>query len=65
MVLRTTRTDFMDAGVFLLQAAIGWILDFWPRTAAGGWDPQGYSTALGVSAAIQAFAALLLLFTRR
>lgn len=42
-------------GGFLLQAAIGGILDLWPRTAAGGWDPQGYSAALIVSAALQLF----------
>ena len=40
-------------GAFLLQAAIGWILDLWPRTAAGGWDPKGYSAALMVSVAVQ------------
>jgi hypothetical protein len=44
-------------GAFLLQAAIGWTLDLWPRTAAGGWDPQGYSAALVLSAAIQLFVA--------
>jgi sugar phosphate permease len=42
-------------GGLLLQTAIGGILDLWPRTAAGGWDPQGYSAALIVSAAIQLF----------
>ena len=50
---------------FLLQAVIGWILDFWPRTAAGGWDPHGYSTALALSAALQASTALLLLSAPR
>ena len=45
---------------FLLQASIGWILDFWPRTSAGGWHPRGYSTALAVSAAIQALTAVVL-----
>ena len=40
-------------GAFLLQSAIGWILDLWPRTAAGGWDPAGYSWALVLSIAIQ------------
>jgi sugar phosphate permease len=44
-------------GAFLLQVAIGWTLDLWPRTAAGGWDPQGYSAALVLSAAIQLFVA--------
>jgi len=40
-------------GAFLLQSAIGWILDLWPRTAAGGWDPRGYSAALLLSVALQ------------
>jgi len=48
-------------GAFLLQAAIGWILDLWPRTAAGGWDPRGYSAALMLSAVIQLFVAAQLL----
>ena len=41
------------AGAFLLQSAIGWILDLWPRTAAGGWDPRGYSAALMLTVAAQ------------
>jgi predicted MFS family arabinose efflux permease len=40
-------------GAFFLQSAIGWILDLWPRTAAGGWDPAGYSWALGLSIFLQ------------
>jgi predicted MFS family arabinose efflux permease len=40
-------------GAFLLQAAIGAILDLWPRAASGGWDPDGYSAALLVSVAAQ------------
>jgi predicted MFS family arabinose efflux permease len=40
-------------GAFLLQSAIGWILDLWPRTAAGGWDPAGYSWALVLSIVLQ------------
>jgi len=47
-------------GAFLIQAAIGWILDLWPRTASGGWDPDGYSWALGLTAAFQAIAALVM-----
>jgi len=39
-------------GAFLMQSLIGWILDFWPRTAAGGWDPRGYSAALMLSVAV-------------
>ncbi|MBR0647457.1 MFS transporter [Plastoroseomonas hellenica] len=33
--------------VVFLQNAIGWVLDLWPRTAAGGWDPAGYGAAFG------------------
>jgi predicted MFS family arabinose efflux permease len=47
-------------GAFLVQAAIGWILDLWPRTPSGGWDPDGYSWALGLTAALQALAALVM-----
>lgn len=52
-------------GAFVLQSAIGWILDLWPRTADGGWDPRGYSAALALSAAIQVFVATRLLIGRR
>lgn len=39
--------------VFLLQNAIGWILDLWPRTAEGGWAPAGYGWAFGLTLALQ------------
>jgi predicted MFS family arabinose efflux permease len=39
--------------VFLLQNAIGWILDLWPRDVTGGWAPQGYGWALGMTLALQ------------
>lgn len=45
-------------GAFLLQSAIGWVLDLWPRTPAGGWDPRGYSAALAGSATIQVLLAI-------
>jgi len=44
-------------GAFLLQALIGWILDLWPRTASGGWEPQGYSIGMIVTVALHVFAA--------
>lgn len=44
--------------VFVLQNVIGWILDLWPRTAAGGWDPAGYGWALGLTLLLQAVAML-------
>jgi sugar phosphate permease len=48
-------------GAFLLQAAIGWILDLWPRTASDGWDPRGYSAALALSVVLHLIAALRLI----
>ncbi len=53
------------AGAFVLQAAVGWVLDFWPRTAAGGWDPRGYSAALAFSLVLQLVIAARLLGGRR
>jgi predicted MFS family arabinose efflux permease len=50
---------------FVLQAAVGWMLDFWPRTASGGWDPRGYSAALALSLALQLVVAARLFGGRR
>jgi sugar phosphate permease len=50
---------------FVLQTAIGWVLDFWPRTGSGGWDPRGYSAALAFSLLLQLFIAARLLGARR
>jgi predicted MFS family arabinose efflux permease len=49
----TAMNGSMLALVFLLQNLIGWVLDLWPRTASGGWDPVGYSWALGLTLAGQ------------
>jgi predicted MFS family arabinose efflux permease len=55
----STAVNTLSLGwAFLVQAAIGWILDLWPRTASGGWDPDGYSWALGLTVALQSLAAL-------
>jgi MFS family permease len=57
----STAVNTLTLGfAFLVQAAIGWILDLWPRTASGGWDPDGYSWALALTAALQAVAALVM-----
>lgn len=40
-------------GAFLMQSLIGWILDLWPRTASGGWEPAGYVVAMALSMAMQ------------
>lgn len=39
--------------VFLLQVAIGAILDLWPRAADGGWNATGYGWAMGLTLGIQ------------
>jgi MFS family permease len=52
-------------GAFLVQAAIGGILDLWPRTASDGWDPDGYSWALALTATFQALAALAMATAHR
>jgi len=40
--------------VVLFQNAIGWVLDLWPRNAAGGWSPQGYAWAFAMTILLQA-----------
>lgn len=51
--------------VFVLQNAIGWILDLWPRGAAGGWDPAGYGWAFALTLALQAATLLPMLRPER
>jgi nitrate/nitrite transporter NarK len=59
-VSTAVNTLTLIGGLFL-QAAIGWILDLWPRTASGGWDPNAYSAGLALSIAIQVFLAAQLM----
>jgi predicted MFS family arabinose efflux permease len=40
--------------VFVLQNAIGWILDLWPRNATGGWASAGYGWAFALTLCLQA-----------
>ena len=62
----STAVNTLTLGfAFVVQAAIGWILDLWPRTASDGWDPDGYSWALALTAALQALAALAMATARR
>ena len=44
----------MLVGVFILQNVIGWILDLWPRTEAGGWNTAGYAWAFALTLVLQA-----------
>lgn len=49
---------------FVLQSAIGAIIDLWPRSAAGGYDPAAYRWAFGIVLALQALAFLWFLASR-
>ena len=60
----TALNGTMLAFVFILQNAIGWILDLWPRTTTGGWDNQGYGWAMGMTVILQ-IAAMLWMFASR
>jgi MFS family permease len=62
----STAVNTLTLGfAFLVQAAIGWILDLWPRTASDGWDPDAYSWALALTVAFQALAALVMTTAHR
>ena len=61
----TAANTLTLVAAFVLQAGVGWVLDLWPRTASGGWDPRGYSAALAGSLALQLFVAARLLGGRR
>ena len=47
--------------VFLFQTGIGAILDLWPRNESGGWAPEGYIWALGMTFSVQLAAVLWLM----
>lgn len=60
----TAINAVMLAVVFLQQQGIGLVLDLWPRTAAGGWDPRGYALTLLLSALLQLVALAWLVLRR-
>src|SRR5262249_19558260 len=62
----STAANTLTLGfAFLVQATIRWILDLWPRTASNGRDPDGYTWALALTAALQALAALRMAIASR
>ena len=61
----TALNGSMLAFVFVLQNAIGWILDLWPRAANGGWDLAGYFWAMVATLVLQVLATLWMVASRR
>jgi MFS family permease len=62
----STAVNTLTLGfAFVVQTAIGWILDLWPRTASDGWNPDGYSWALGLTVVLQALAAFAMATAQR
>jgi MFS family permease len=61
----TALNGAMLAFVFVLQNAIGWILDLWSRTASGGWSPAGYFWAMAMTLALQVAVTVWMLVPRR
>jgi predicted MFS family arabinose efflux permease len=62
----STAANTLTLGfAFMVQATIGWILDLWSRTPSDGWDPDGYTWALALTAALQALAALAMATAQR
>ena len=61
----TAMNLLIFAAAFALQWGIGAIINQWPVTATGGYDPEGYQVGLGLTLAFQACAFVVLLFGRR
>lgn len=59
----TAMNMFMFLSTFTVQSVIGWIIDFWPETPAGGYDPAGYGAGFGVVVAAEILAYLWFLWS--
>ncbi|MDX2158869.1 MAG: MFS transporter [Hyphomicrobiaceae bacterium] len=52
-----TAANFMMFGTaFLVQYAVGWVIDLYPPTASGGYDPAGYKAAFGAVLGLEVLA---------
>lgn len=51
--VNTTLNFFLFAASFAAQYAMGAIIDLWPQTPGGGYDPRAYSAAIGTMAVFQ------------
>ena len=58
----TTSMNMLTfGGTFAAQYLIGWVIDLWPATAAGGYEPEAYTWAFGAALAFQALGLLWLM----
>ncbi|QQS12918.1 MAG: MFS transporter [Rhodospirillales bacterium] len=60
----TSVNAFMFASIFVAQWLMGVILDMWPRTASGGYDPRGYTYAFGLFVVLEVVSLAWLLVSR-
>ena len=61
----TAANLLMFLCAFLMQYAIGLVIDLWPRTPSGGYPTGAYAVALGGTLAVQLAAFLWYLLNRR
>jgi len=61
----TTLNTAVFGGCFVLQAAIGWIIDMWPPLAPGSYDPDAYRAAFAILLALEIAAWLWYLVPHR
>ena len=50
---------------FLVQAAVGWIIDLYPKSPTGGYAPEAYRVAFSIALALQVIALAWYLANRR
>jgi len=60
----TSANFTLFASIFLIQWGIGRMLDFWPRTASGGYAPAGYGASFMVLIGLQVLAFIWLVVCR-
>jgi predicted MFS family arabinose efflux permease len=62
--VNTNLNMLMIAFAFASQYSVGWIIEFWPPAAGGGYAPQAYQVGFGVLLATQIAAFLWFLLAR-
>ena len=55
----------MFGTAFAVQAAVGWVIDQYPRTSTGGYHPDGYRVSFAIVLGLELLAILWYLAHRR